>query len=288
MQESDVVRVRSFNRLIARQIGALNDRYLGGRPLGESRVLFEVGADGGATPRDIRTRLGLDSGYVSRMIASLERDGLVKRAPNPADGRTPLITATAKGRKRMRDLDARSDELAASTLAPLTAGERERLLVAQDEVRRLTALSMLTIGPEDATSGDARWCLGHYFADLDAMFENGFELQPGEYAADPKGVFLMARLGGQPAGCGVITEIAPGVGEIKRMWIDQAHRGLGLAKRLLQALEDTAREKGFHTIRLDTNKALEPAKAMYRSAGYREIERYNDNPYAYHWFEKNL
>jgi DNA-binding MarR family transcriptional regulator/GNAT superfamily N-acetyltransferase len=285
--QDDVARVRSFNRLVTRQVGALNDRYLGGRPLGESRVLSEI-AGGGATPRDIRARLGLDSGYVSRMLGALERDGLVVKKPNPADGRTPLLKATAKGRARMRELDKRADEHASSTLAPLTDGERERLLAAQDEVRRLLAVSMVTIAREDPKSSDARWCLGHYFADLDEMFEEGFELQPGEYAADPTGVFLMARLGGQPAGCGVIAEIAPGTGEIKRMWVDHPHRGLGIAGRLLRALEDEARARGFHTIRLDTNRALHTAKAMYRSAGYHAIERYNANPYAYHWFEKTL
>jgi DNA-binding MarR family transcriptional regulator len=286
MQE-DIARVRSFNRLVARQIGALNDRYLGGRPLGESRVLVEVGR-GGATPRDVRARLGLDSGYVSRMIGALERDGLIVRRPNPADRRTPLLTTTAKGRARLRENDKRADELAAQTLAPLSDEERARLLEAQDEVRRLLALSMVTIASEDPTSSDARWCLGHYFADLDEMFEEGFDLQPGELAADPNGVFLMARLGGQPAGCGVITAIEPGVGEIKRMWVDHPHRGLGIAKRLLAALEETARRQGFERIRLDTNRALDTAKAMYRSAGYRDIERYNDNPYADHWFEKKL
>jgi DNA-binding MarR family transcriptional regulator/GNAT superfamily N-acetyltransferase len=282
----EIAQVRSFNRLVARQIGALEDRYLGGRPLGESRVLFEIGADG-ATPRDIRTRLGLDSGYVSRMIASLERDGLVVKKPNAKDGRTPLVKATAKGKRRMRELDERSDALAAATLEPLTSEERERLLKAQAEVRRMLAISMLTIEAEDATSPDARWCLGHYFADLDAMFENGFELQPGEYAADPNGVFLMARLGGLPAGCGVVATIAPGIAEIKRMWVDHPHRGLGIAGRLLKELEREA-GKSHHTVRLDTNKALTPAITMYRSAGYSDIERYNDNPYAYHWFEKKL
>src|SRR4051812_25717558 len=163
--QDDIARVRSFNRLITRQVGALNDRYLGGRPLGESRVLFEIGANGGVTPRDIRARLGLDSGYVSRMIGALERDGLIVKKPNPADRRTPVLTVTAKGRSRMRELDERSDALAAATLAPLSDDERERLLNAQDEVRRLLALSMITIAKEAAESSDARWCLGHYFAD---------------------------------------------------------------------------------------------------------------------------
>src|SRR3954447_10590993 len=86
IDEQDIARVRSFNRLVTRQVGALRDRYLGHRPLGESRVLQEI-APGGATPRDVRARLGLDSGYLSRVLAALERDGLAGPEPNPRDGR---------------------------------------------------------------------------------------------------------------------------------------------------------------------------------------------------------
>ena len=146
--EQDIASVRSFNRLVTRQVGALNDRYLGRRPLGESRVLFEIGS-GGRTPRDVRARLGLDSGYLSRMIGSLQRDGLVEERPNPADGRTKRLCLTAAGRREMRELDWISDELAASVLAPLTPEQRARLLRAQAEVRRLLAISMVSIRVED-------------------------------------------------------------------------------------------------------------------------------------------
>src|SRR3954451_8113939 len=111
--QQDVALIRSFNRLVTRQVGALNDRYLGRRPLGEARVLFEIGTDG-ATPRDVRARLGLDSGYLSRMIGSLERDGLVEEEATPADRRTKRLRLTRAGRSEMADLDRISDELAAS------------------------------------------------------------------------------------------------------------------------------------------------------------------------------
>jgi DNA-binding MarR family transcriptional regulator len=169
--EHDIALVRSFNRLVTRQIGALSDRYLGRRPLGESRVLFEIGT-AGATPRDLRARLGLDSGYLSRMVGSLERDGLVERTPNPADGRTRHLCLTNAGLSKLRELDRISDELAASALAPLTDEQRARLLRAQAEVRHLLAISMVQIAPEDPSSADARWCLAHYFAELADRFED--------------------------------------------------------------------------------------------------------------------
>ena len=285
--ESDIALVRRFNRLVTRQVGALNDRYLGHRPLGESRVLFEIGL-GGATPRDVRARLGLDSGYLSRMIRSLERGGLVEQEPDPADRRTKRLSLTRAGRAELRELDRISDRLAAGALEPLTDQQRARLLRAQTEVNHLLAISMVSIEPEDPASADARWCLNHYFAELADRFEEPFD--PGRTlpadAGDlvpPAGVFLIARINGQPAGCGALKN-----GELMRMWVDRPHRGLGIAARILDALEEQARALGHETVRLYTNRALSEAKAMYRARGYMEIPRYNDDPYANHWFEKRL
>ena len=283
--DDDIARVRAFNRLVTRQVGALQDRYLGHRPLGESRVLFEIG-ERGASPRDVRARLGLDSGYVSRMIGALRRDGLVDTAPDPADRRTKRLRLTAAGRAEMAELDRISDELAGSVLAPLTAEQRERLMHAQAEVIRLLALSMLTIEREDQSSPDARWCLGHYFAELAERFEESFD--PHRTLPSDDAVFLIARMSGQPAACGALRALAPGLGEILRMWVDRPHRGLGLGARMLDALEAEAAALGHRAVRLYTNRSLTEAKAMYRSRGYTEIPRYNDDPYANHWFEKPL
>jgi DNA-binding MarR family transcriptional regulator/ribosomal protein S18 acetylase RimI-like enzyme len=281
---SEIARLRSFNRLVTRQAGVVGDRYLGRRPFGEYRVLFEIGLEG-ATPRDLRARLGLDSGYLSRMLGALRRDGLVEAHPHPSDGRTKLLGLTRAGRAELRRVDRISDEHAAAVLAPLDDGQRERLLRAQDEVRHLLALSMFTIELEDPTSPDARWCLGHYAAELAERFEEGFDATV--WPAEPTR-FVIARIGGQPAGCGALKTLAPDTGEVARMWVDRPHRGLGVAGRILTALEEQAAELGFTTLRLDTNRSLDEAKAMYRGAGYAEIERYNDNPYANHWFEKRL
>jgi DNA-binding MarR family transcriptional regulator len=285
--EQDIALVRSFNRLVTRQVGAVNDRYIGRRPLGESRVLYEIGAEG-ATPRDLRARLGLDSGYLSRLLRSLEGDGLVEQRPNPWDGRTKRLALTRAGRSELRALNRSSDQLAASALEPLTDEQRTRLLEAQDEVKRLLAVSMVSIEIEDPKSADARWCLAHYFAELGDRFEEPFD--PGRTlpadAADmvpPAGVFLIARFGGQPAGCGALKH-----GELVRMWVDRPHRGLGIGARILEALEEQARALGHETVRLYTNRSLTEAKAMYRARGYVEIPRYNDDPYANHWFEKRL
>src|SRR5919197_2259577 len=110
--ERDIAVVRSFNRLVTRQAGALGD-YMGNRPLGELRVLFEI-AGGATTTRDVSVRLGLDSGYLARVLRALQRDGLVESTPNAGDRRTKQLRVTRAGRAEMRELDRLSDELAAS------------------------------------------------------------------------------------------------------------------------------------------------------------------------------
>ena len=284
--------MRSFNRLVTQQVGALNDRYLGRRPLGEARVLFEIGSDG-ATPRDVRARLGLDSGYLSRMIRSLERDGLVEKRPNPADRRTKRLCLTRAGRSELRELDRISDQLAASALTPLDDEQRARLLRAQAEVRHLLAISMVTVAPESPSSRRREMVLGPLLRRAGRALRGA--LRSGAHAArrqqgpdSTPGAFLLARFDGQPAGCGALKTLSPGTGEIMRMWVDHAHRGLGIGARILGALEERAVVLGHHSVRLYTNRSLDEAKAMYCSNGYREVARYNDDPYADHWFEKRL
>ena len=288
----EIAQVRSFNRLVTSQVGALQDRYLGRRPLGEARVLFEIGTRG-ATARDVRARLGLDSGYLSRLLRSLERDGLVTSAPDAADGRTTRLALSAAGAAEMHELDRLSDELAASVLAPLDDAERERLLRAQAEVRRLLAVSMVAIEDADPSGLDARWCLDRYFEELAERFRAGFDparTLPADTAdlAAPDGAFVLARIRAQPAGCGALKRLDAETGELMRMWVDGAHRGLGIGARILDALEARAAALGRRRVRLYTNGALTEAQAMYRAHGYAEIRRYNDDPYAERFFEKRL
>ena len=104
----------------------------------------------------------------------------------------------------------------------------------------------------------------------------------------PSGLFVIARLDGDAVGCGGLKHLDKATGEIKRVWVAPSARGLGVARRMLRTLEATAREKRLKTLRLDTNRALTEAHSLYRSEGYNEIARFNDNAYADHWFEKQL
>ena len=294
MDEQQIQQVRSFNRLVTQRIGALEDSYLSrGRPLGEARVIFEIGSSGGLDLRALRQKLGLDSGYLSRLMRSLEVEGLIEVRKSPIDGRVRHVSLTRAGQAEYASYDRLSDELAESILAPLDAARREQLIAAMAEVERLLGADPIELSLEQAASADARYCLGQYFAELDERFENGFDQTLGNNLTEaemtpPAGYLILARLAGRPVGCGALKRLSADTGEIKRVWVAHEMRGKRVASRLMDELEALARKAGFHTVKLDTNKALTEAHALYRKRGYREIERYNDNPYAHRWFEKRL
>ncbi len=293
MDGAQVQRVRSFNRLVTQRVGALDESYLKrGRPLGEARLLFEVGPEG-ADLRALRDRLALDSGYLSRLLNSLTAQGLVEVGKDARDGRLRRATLTRRGRAERAAYGRLSDALGASMLAPLDSSQRERLVEAMGEVERLLRAGRVELSFESPASADARACLDAYFREIAERFEAGFDPARDRTPSDdeltpPKGWFVVARLEGEPAGCGALKRVDNATGEIKRVWTTPSARGLGVARRVLRKLESAARDDGLITLRLDTNKALTEAHALYRKEGYREIERFSDNPYAHHWFEKRL
>ena len=293
MIDHRVAQVRSFNRTVTQMVGALQQDYLGRRrPLGEARLLFEIGG-GGATASQLRTGLELDSGYLSRLLRSLERQGLVATKASASDRRVRSATLTAAGLAELEALNRGSDELAQSILDPLNEKQRDRLAAAMAEVERLLSASAVKITAAPATGAAAQYCLGEYYRELDGRFETGFDprlsLVPSlDEFAPPRGVFLVAWLHGRPVGCGGLKPITAEAAYLKRMWIAPAARGLGLARRLLSALEDQAKSIGYSAVRLETNRSLIEAQQLYRSSGYVEVPPFNDERYAHHWFEKLL
>lgn len=285
--------IRRFSRVVTRRLGVLDDDYLGhGRPLAASRLLFEIGPEG-ADVRELRARLALDSGYLSRLLRALETQGLVAVHPKPGDARVRRAGLTPRGLEEWQALDAHSQDAAAGLLAPLRARQRERLVAAMSEVERLLRAGMVEIAPADPAGAEARACIAAYLAELGRRFEGGFDPTRGPSAeprelVPPAGLFLLARLDGEPVGCAALKVTAPDTGEIKRMWVAPDARGLGIAQRLLDALEAHARGIPLRVLQLDTNRALAEARALYLRNGYREVPPYNDNPYADHWFEKRL
>jgi DNA-binding MarR family transcriptional regulator/GNAT superfamily N-acetyltransferase len=293
MSEAMVDEVRRFNRTVTERVGALNDRFLGrDRALGEARLLWEIGLHG-CEVRLLRSRLGLDSGYLSRLLRSLEAAGLVEVAAGESDRRIRVARLTAAGRAERAALDRRADDHARSLLAPLSAKQRERLVSAMREVERLLTAASVQIRPVDPEHRDARYCLAEYVAELNRRSDRGFDPSVGATALPhevrpPAGQFFVAYLHGEAIGCGGVKHHRDSPAEIKRMWIAPAARGLGLGRRLLEALEACARAGGARVARIETSGVLGEALALYRSAGWVEVPAFNDEPFADHWFEKAL
>jgi DNA-binding MarR family transcriptional regulator/predicted GNAT family N-acyltransferase len=291
--EDLTARVRSFNRTVTQRVGALSDHYLArARPLGASRVLWEIGP-GGTDARALRARLDLDSGYLSRLLRGLQDEGLITVVPAEGDHRVRTAVLTDAGRAERAELDRLSDELAASLLAPLNDRQRDQLAAAMGTVERLLTAGLVMFAVADPASPEARACMAAYFAELGERFDGGFDPGASLPATDgdlvePAGLLLLARLHGEPVGCGALKFHGTEPAELKRMWVANRARGLGLGRRLLAELEDQARRHGATVVRLETNQALTEAITLYRSAGYAEVAAFSDEQYAHHWFEKHL
>ncbi len=293
MDAQQIQQVRRFNRLVTQRTGALENSYLRrGRPLGEARLLFEIGTDC-ADVRTLRERLGLNSGYVSRLLRSLEAQGLIVVRPQAEDARRRNVSLTRKGRGEFAAYERLSDGLATSWLEPLNASQREGLVTAMAEVERLIRAGGVVVRLEVADSETARWCLDAYFRELAERFEMGFDPARSNSATEqemtpPTGYFFVAWMDERPVGCGALKLGERGIGEVKRMWTAREARGLGVARRVLRTIEAKAREVGVTRLRLETNRTLREAQALYRQEGYREVAQFNDEPYAHHWFEKRF
>jgi DNA-binding MarR family transcriptional regulator/GNAT superfamily N-acetyltransferase len=293
MDSALIESVRRFNRTVTQRIGALDDSFLAsGRPLGQARVLWEIGPDG-TRVRALRSRLGLDSGYLSRILRALEADGLIVISPDANDRRVRTVRLTPAGLAERAELDRRSDEMATAIMRPLTGRQRDRLAAAMNEAERLLTASMIRVAATDPRHPDAHQCLRAYFTELSQRFDSGFDPARSIPADDqdltpPAGVLLVATLRGDPVGCGALKYHGDAPAEVKRMWVSPAVRGLGLGRRLLADLEDSAAAHGVRVLRLETNRSLTEAISLYRSAGYREVSAFNQEPYAHHWFEKTL
>jgi ribosomal protein S18 acetylase RimI-like enzyme len=293
MDTDMVAQVRRFNRTVTQRIGALSDAYLSrGRPLGQARLLWEIGPDG-SDVRLLRSRLDLDSGYLSRLLRLLELDGLVTVGRSGADARVRTARLTGRGLAERAELGRRSDELAADILRPLSARQRARIVAAMAEVELLLLASAVQVAVADPRHAHARACLRAYFGELSQRFDGGFDPARSISADDheltpPAGLLLVATLHGEPVGCGALKFHPGAPAEIKRMWVDPAVRGLGLGRRLLADLETHAAAHQVRTLRLETNRTLTEAIGLYRAAGYREVGAFSDEPYAHHWFQKTL
>jgi GNAT superfamily N-acetyltransferase len=178
--------------------------------------------------------------------------------------------------------------------APLMEALRDRLVTAMADIERLNLASRVRIEIVDPRDTDARSCLRSYFEELDHRFDAGFDPAQSISASDeemtlPNGLLLVATLRGAAVGCGALKlHINTQIAEVKRMWVAPDVRGLGIGRRLLERLSTEAASRGMVILRLETNRSLTEAKHLYQSAGFVEVEPFNYEPYAHHWFQKDL
>jgi DNA-binding MarR family transcriptional regulator/GNAT superfamily N-acetyltransferase len=286
-----VARIRRFNRAVTSEVGALDTSFLGrGRPLGAARVLNAIG-HGRSDVAEIRDYLGLDSGLMSRLLRGLEEEGLVETTPHQDDARRRVARLTRSGRREFDSYEAISNAQAEGVLARYA--KADALLAAMDLIGSVLGRSRIELNEMNPRELEARWCLGEYYTELARRFERGFDvsLSRDPDAKDmvrPRGTFIVAMSDGLPIGCVGLKGTDHGYAEIKRLWVAPSARGLGLGRRLMEAAERAARELSIPVLRLDTNSALPEAGQLYRTSGWTEIPRFNDDPYPDLFFEKRL
>ncbi|WP_088342869.1 MULTISPECIES: helix-turn-helix domain-containing GNAT family N-acetyltransferase [Rhodomicrobium] len=275
--------LRHFNRFYTAQIGVLDRDLLGsGRSLSEARVLYELATQQGLTAGDLVKSLGLDAGYLSRMLAGFEKDALVERQRSAQDGRVSHLVLTAKGRAAFAALDGLSQKAAEGLVARLPGESRAELLGALGRVEAMLRpeqqAAEVSLRPHRV--GDMGWIV-HRQALLYAR-DYGWN---GDYEAlilDITSKFLrefkperemcrVAERGGEIVGSVFVVEASEQVAKLRLLYVEPSARGAGLGRRLVDECIGFAREKGYGRLELWTQESLGAARRIYAEAGFRHI-----------------
>src|SRR5215475_2796779 len=271
-----VAGVRAFNRFYTRRIGVLQEGLLRSHfSLAEARVLYELAQRARPTASELGQALGLDAGYLSRILAGFASRGLVGRRPSPSDGRRSLLRLTAKGRRAFASLDRRSQGETAALLAPLAADEQGRLVGALRTVERLLGGVPAANEPyvlRPLRPGDIGWVV-HRHAVLYAReygWDERFEALVAGIAArfiarhDPaRERFWIAERDGEVVGSVLLVRQSRTVAKLRLLLVEPAARGHGIGARLVDECVHFARQAGYRKIMLWTNDVLHAARHLY-------------------------
>lgn len=287
-----IARLRRFNRVVTREIGALDISYLGrGRPLSTARILHMI-RPGGTDVAVIRQTLGFDSGLLSRLLRGLESEGLVEVAPDPVDRRRRIARLTPAGQAEWQVYEDLGHAKARQVFDK--AGNRQQALIdAMDLIATVLLRDDVDIRDADPDEPAALHCVGAYYR---LLAEKVPGTRPDMFTLPlidtpnyrpPQGAFLIAWSDDLPIACVSLRPLEPGVAEVKRLWVDPIARGQGLARRLMRQIESRARDLGYDRLKLDSNTVLTEAIALYRSDGWSETPPYTGFP-ANIWMAKRL
>jgi DNA-binding MarR family transcriptional regulator/GNAT superfamily N-acetyltransferase len=276
--------IRAFNRFYTAKIGVLEEGLLESPySLTEARVLYELAHREGLTATDLGRDLGLDPGYLSRLLKKFESQGLLARHRSHKDGRQQMLALTEAGRARFAPLEEKSRAEVADLLRPLATADRARLDAAMKTIRHLLDPGQ---SAGDAVirlyqPGDLGWIIHRQTRLYTQEFgwDGSFEAMLAEIAArfiatvqPSKEACWVAERAGEILGSVMLVEHSPGVAQLRILYVEAFARGLGLGARLVETCDDFARAAGYSKIILWTNSILLPARRLYEAAGYRLIE----------------
>ena len=278
---SRVEAVRRFNRFYTRRIGVLQDDYLGSSfPLPQARVLYELGERGQCTASDLRSDLGLDAGYLSRLLAGLQRQGLVAADAAREDRRRRHLTLTPKGRKAFAMLDESSRRAMGEMLAPLAPPHREKLVQAMDTVQSVLEPRERAITLRGHRPGDIGWVISRHGKVYDDEYGwgLGFEALVGEIGARFLQEFdakrercWIAQMDGEPVGSVFVVKQSATVAKLRLLLVEPHARGKGIGRRLVQECIDFSRRAGYKKLVLWTQSNLTAARTIYAALGFRKM-----------------
>ena len=289
-QQAEVV--RQFNRFYTVHLGLLRGRYLDtDYSLSESRMMYELSQSPGCTANHLRTKLGLDAGYMSRMVRSLTERGLIEGVRSATDKRAILLSLTANGQTVIADINHRASSETVRMLDQLDEARRAELLAAMNTVRAILAPpSTRLVRATTAQLADARHLLHEYFDVIGVVLRDNDDAIRA-FLDDASSAMWIAYVDGAPAGCVAmrpLPDIGSGAVECKRLYVADVYRRRGLSQALMAALEAHAAEAGHSVVYLDTKDDLHAAVRLYAQLGYERCERYNDNPQATIFMRKRL
>ena len=281
-QESDrrIAAVRAFNRFYTRKLGVFDQHFMKSPvSLSEGRVLYELAHREGLAAKEIGTELGLDPGYLSRLIQNFEERGLITRKPLPSDRRQHQLSLTAKGRQAFAKLDRSSHDQVATMLETLAGGDRRRLVEAMATIERLldrTCASTPAILREPSP-GDMGWVVqshGALYAS-EYGFDASFEALVAEIAAKFLSSFDASRercwiadIDGMPVGSVFLVRHSDDVAKLRLLLVDPAGRGQRLGQRLVAECIAFAKACGYRKITLWTQSILLAARKIYQDSGF--------------------
>jgi DNA-binding MarR family transcriptional regulator/GNAT superfamily N-acetyltransferase len=279
--EHQIAAVRAFNRFYTRKLGVLDQQFIKSPfSLSEARVLYELAHREDLAAKEIGLELGLDPGYLSRIIQNFDDNGLITRKPLPSDRRQYRLSLTAKGRQAFAKLDRSSHDDIAAMIAALPRGDGERLTSAMATIERLLATSGASPAPailRDPGPGDMGWVVQSH-GSLYAR-EYGFDASFESLVAEIVAKFLtsfdasrercwIAELDGTPVGSVFLVRHSDGVAKLRLLLIDPAARGQGLGQRMVAECIAFARARGYRKITLWTQSILVAARKIYQDAGF--------------------